>query len=132
MQSHQGTLWAVRKARPSDLFTHNLRMLAIFENGRNLILLMFLPAPRCPHTGLAFKEGTALGITHILRPRMVFLLEERSLFSLQCDRIPASPLCLELQYGTGKCLPRGNLNPSVNCPKNFESYREDQVMTPAL
>lgn len=84
-------MWAVRKASPSDLFPHNLGMLAILENGRNLILLMcFSPCLEVPTQDLSFKEGTALGITHILRPRMVILLENRCLFSLQCDRILVS------------------------------------------
>lgn len=71
LKSHQGTVWAVRKASPSNLFPHNLRMLAILENGRNLILLMcFSPYLDVPTQDLFFKEGTALGVTHILRPRI--------------------------------------------------------------
>lgn len=90
-------MWAVREASPSDLFTKQSQ-----DAGHTLewqefnSVPVFLSMPRCPHTGLFLHgEHTALGTTHILRLRMVILLEDLSLFGLQCDPIPGFSLCLE-------------------------------------
>lgn len=80
---------------------------------------------------MSSKENIVLGTRHILKAKNVYSFGGLSLFPSQCDSMSGSPSCLALQGGTGKCPPQGNPKFSVNCPKRFESYKE-QVITPAL
>lgn len=59
---------------------------------------------------LFFRESKVLGTAHIPRSR-TGLLEDLRPFRLQRAPTPASPLCLKISCGTGRCPPCANSLP---------------------
>lgn len=132
MKSHKGNLWAVREANPSDLFTKQSQ-----DAGHTLewkefnSVHVFLSIPRCPpHRTCPSRRAYSPG--NYSHPKAKNGYSPGGSKSIRFAIIPGFSLCLELQYRPGKCLLYGNPNSSGNCPKNFESYREEQVMTAVL